>query len=79
MSYYRQSSVPKISPVNTVIIVINVLVFLYMILTGNIRSTEYMYNHGASFWPAVIMTETVLMPEDLRKENSSSSERTFPL
>ncbi len=55
MSYYRQSSVPKISPVNTVIIVINVLVFLYMMLTGNIRSTEYMYNHGASFWPAVIM------------------------
>lgn len=42
-----------ISPVNTVIIAANVVVFIFMVLTGDPQSTVYMYEHGANFWPDV--------------------------
>ncbi len=42
-----------VTPVNTVLIIINVVVFVYMLLFGNINNTQYMYAHGANFWPDV--------------------------
>jgi rhomboid protease GluP len=42
-----------LSPVNTGIIIINVLVFVYMLLFGDIGNLQYMYTHGANFWPDV--------------------------
>ena len=41
------------APVNTGLIIINVLIFLYMLIFGNINDTQYMYAHGANFWPDV--------------------------
>jgi rhomboid protease GluP len=42
------------TPVVTVfLIVINVLVFLYMEITGDTESTEYLYQHGGMYWPDV--------------------------
>ena len=40
------------SPVNTLIIVINVLVFAGLSFLGDTTDVRFMYNHGASFWPA---------------------------
>ncbi len=44
----------KLTPVNTVLILINVVIFLYMLLTGDPADGEYMYAHGADFWPDVV-------------------------
>lgn len=44
-----------LSPVNTGIIIVNVLVFLYMLLFGDIADMQYMYTHGANFWPDVFI------------------------
>ena len=41
------------TPVNTGLIIINVLVFLYMLIFGDINNNQYMYAHGANFWPDV--------------------------
>ena len=43
----------KLTPVNTLLILINVAVFLFMLLTGDPTDGEYMYSHGADFWPDV--------------------------
>ena len=43
-----------VTPVNTAIIVANILVFLWMMATGDVSSTSYMHEHGADFWPDVV-------------------------
>ena len=52
-SYRNIARRALMTPVNTGLIVINVLVFLYMLIFGNINDTQYMYAHGANFWPDV--------------------------
>jgi rhomboid protease GluP len=52
MEYNRQS-VRHISPVNTVIIAINVVVFIWLSLKGDTTNAWFMYQHGANFWPDV--------------------------
>lgn len=42
-----------ISPVNTVIIVINVIVFIGLSLMGDTTNAAFMYQHGANFWPDI--------------------------
>ena len=42
------------SPVNTLIIAINVLVFVVLSFMGDTKDTMFMYHHGASSWMAVI-------------------------
>jgi rhomboid protease GluP len=43
-----------VTPVNTVIIAANVIIFLLMSLTGSTLDTSFMYQHGACFWPDVV-------------------------
>ena len=43
----------KLTPVNTLFILLNVGTFVYMFLTGDPSDGEYMYRMGANFWPAV--------------------------
>ena len=55
--YFRQSSRSlrsMMTPVNTVIIAVNILVFLWLSVTGSTLSGQFMYAHGASYWPAVV-------------------------
>ena len=55
--YYRQqksSLRSMLTPVNTVIIALNVIVFLWLSITGSTLDVQFMYEHGASYWPAVI-------------------------
>lgn len=42
-----------VTPVNTVLIVINILVFLWISVTGSTADGMFMYQHGANYWPAV--------------------------
>ena len=51
---YRRNVLWQMSPVNTLIIVINVLVFAGLSFLGDTTDVRFMYNHGASFWPAII-------------------------
>lgn len=44
----------KATPVNTAIIAVNILVFLWMSVTGDVSSSSYMHSHGADFWPDVV-------------------------
>ncbi len=39
-----------VTPVNTILIIINVLVFVYMTFFGDISSMKYMHDHGANYW-----------------------------
>lgn len=43
----------QISPVNTVIIVLNVVVFLWLSFQGDTTNAQFMYEHGAAFWPDI--------------------------
>lgn len=55
--YYRQqrsSLRSMMTPVNTVIIALNIIVFLLLSIKGSTLDGQYMYMHGASYWPAVI-------------------------
>lgn len=55
--YYRMSNRPLrsvITPVNTAIIAVNVIVFLWLTAAGSTHDALFMYNHGANYWPAVI-------------------------
>ncbi len=55
--YYRQqknSLKSMMTPVNTVIIALNILIFLWLSITGNTLDVQFMYTHGASYWPAII-------------------------
>ncbi len=45
----------EITPVNTVLVVINVLVFLVMSFYGSTEDVEFMLDHGAMFVPSVII------------------------
>lgn len=51
---YRRNALWQMSPVNTLIIVINILVFAGLSFLGDTTDVRFMYNHGASFWPAII-------------------------
>lgn len=53
-NYYGNRDLKKmITPVNTVLIVINILVFLWISVTGSTTNALFMYEHGANYWPAV--------------------------
>lgn len=55
--YYRQqrnSLRSMMTPVNTVIIALNVLVFVWLSITGSTLDGQFMYDHGASYWPSII-------------------------
>ncbi len=52
---YRGQRVKWISPVNTVIIAVNVLAFLWLRLMGDPTDGYFMYEHGANFWPDVFL------------------------
>lgn len=51
---YRSNRIWQMSPVNTLIIIVNVLVFAALSFMGDTTDVQFMYEHGASFWPAVI-------------------------
>lgn len=42
-----------VTPVNTVIIVTNILIFIVMSIIGSTENMEFMYKHGAMYVPAV--------------------------
>ena len=44
----------QMSPVNTIIIVINVVVFAVLTFLGDTTDVQFMHHHGANFWPSVI-------------------------
>ena len=54
--YYQQSSSGgrEFTPVNTALVVINVIVFFAMTFIGPTEDVEFMLNHGAMFVPAVL-------------------------
>lgn len=55
--YYRgnrRNGLWQMSPVNTIIIVINVVVFAVLTFLGDTTDVQFMYHHGANFWPSVI-------------------------
>lgn len=51
---YRRSGLWQMSPVNTLLIIINVVVFAVLTFLGDTTDVQFMYHHGASFWPAII-------------------------
>ena len=53
-SGYRRNGLWQMSPVNTIIIVINVVVFAVLTFLGDTTDVPFMYDHGANFWPSVI-------------------------
>lgn len=58
MNYYTGNgiqNVRRISPVNTIIIAVNVIVFLWLRLIGDPKDAVFMYYHGANFWPDVFL------------------------
>lgn len=55
--YYRgnrRNELWRMSPVNTIIIVINVVVFAVLTFLGDTTDVQFMHHHGANFWPSVI-------------------------
>lgn len=44
----------KIPIVTTILIIINIAVFLVMEFTGSTENTQFLYEHGAMYWPAVL-------------------------
>ncbi len=55
--YYRENrrnELWQMSPVNTIIIVINVVVFAVLTFLGDTTDVQFMHHHGANFWPSVI-------------------------
>ena len=55
--YYRgnrRKGLWQMSPVNTIIIVINVVVFAVLTFLGDTTDVQFMHHHGANFWPSVI-------------------------
>ena len=55
--YYRgnrRNGLWQMSPVNTIIIVINVVVFVVLTFLGDTTDVQFMHHHGANFWPSVI-------------------------
>ena len=55
--YYRgnrRNGLWQMSPVNTIIIVINVVVFAVLTFLGDTTDVQFMHHHGANFWTSVI-------------------------
>ena len=52
--YYRYRPVYRMTPVNTAIIVINVVLFLIIELVGSTLDTQLMIRFGASYWPLIL-------------------------
>lgn len=52
--YGSQGIRSRISPVNTVIILINIAVYIWLSRIGDPSDAEFMYNHGAAFWPDIV-------------------------
>lgn len=55
--YYRgnrRNGLWQMSPVNTIIIVINVVVFAVLTFLGDTTDVQFMHHHGANIWPSVI-------------------------
>ena len=55
--YYRgnrRNGLWQMSPVNTIIIVINVVVFAVLTFLGDTTDVQFMHHHGANFWLSVI-------------------------
>ena len=55
--YYRgnrRNGLWQMSPVNTIIIVIDVVVFAVLTFLGDTTDVQFMHHHGANFWPSVI-------------------------
>ena len=55
--YYRgnrRNGLWQMSPVNTIIIVINVVVFAVLTFLVDTTDVQFMHHHGANFWPSVI-------------------------
>lgn len=50
---YGSSGRWRLSPVNTVIIVLNIVIFLWLRFTGDTTNALFMYEHGAAFWPDI--------------------------
>ena len=50
----RRNGLWQMSPVNTIIIVINVVVFAVLTFLGDTTDVQFMYHHGANFCPSVI-------------------------
>ncbi len=50
---YRSSGRWQMSPVNTIIIGINIVVFLWLRFIGDTTNALFMYEHGAAFWPDI--------------------------
>lgn len=50
----RTKKMNNLPIVTIILIVINVLVFLYMELTGSTEDTNFLYTHGAMYWPSII-------------------------
>lgn len=56
MSYYsgrRRNSYLAAAPVNSAIIAVNIMVFIVLSMGGDTNDAQYMYLHGADFWPDV--------------------------
>ena len=51
--YDRSQFLKALTPVNTSLIAINILVFLLLSLLGSTEDAEFMYRHGALTWDAV--------------------------
>lgn len=50
----RRKKLNNIPYITTILIVINVIIFLAMEIIGDTESTEFLYQHGAMYWPDVV-------------------------
>ena len=46
-------NIKMLAPVNTCIVLANILVFVYLEIIGSTADTVFMLNHGADYWPYV--------------------------
>lgn len=51
--YYSYGPVRRLTPVNTVIIAANVILFLIIEFIGSTHDTTLMIRFGASYWPLI--------------------------
>ncbi len=50
----KKAHIFSVSPVNTIIVVLNVIVFIILEMLGDTHDAYFMYEHGAVFAPAVV-------------------------
>ena len=59
--YYKNDSlssnsfIEQLTPVNTILVIINVIVFFWMTFTGSTEDVEFMIGHGTMFVPSIIV------------------------